>query len=312
MSKQYTIDFGDPDFSDMDFGRPVTPAGDDMRSASLRMQLRDKESLFDGTIYYMSFGSGSSGNDLVGQLLGSLLQGRNLGEVGLSADEADFLDQDLIAQSEDYLAQNRFDASALTWTRKGGQQVLVLPEDQWDLVRDLELNVFVDDGEGYIDLGLDNVFDLNDDGDLLGEYDGTWLTVNGQVVAVYMLETHEETGETLARIPALLNDQRVNLIVWFSPDNDGEILGASPCYDEDTETATVARGLLDIEIGDVIDFICGYYDYGRNYQDDYYLGEPLTVTGPLVLRNMAIDNTDYIATYRFTDIYNNHYWTPSV
>ena len=62
MSKQYTIDFGDPDFSDMDFGRPVTPAGDDMRSASLRMQLRDKESLFDGTIYYMSFGSGSSGN----------------------------------------------------------------------------------------------------------------------------------------------------------------------------------------------------------------------------------------------------------
>lgn len=255
---------------------------------------------------------GSSNADLVGQLLGALLQGRNLDQVGLEGDQADFLDRDLIAQSQDYLAQNRFDPAALVWSQKGGQQVLSLPEDQWDLVRDIELNVFVDDGEGYIDLGLDNVFDFNDDGDLLGEYDGTWLTVNGQVVAVYMLETHEDTGETLARIPALLNGQRVNLMVSFAPDNDGEILGASICYDEDAETATVARGLLELQDGDVIDFICGYYDYERNYQDDYYLGDPLVVDGPLTLANLRLDNGSYLAAYRLTDLYQNHYWTPTV
>lgn len=267
------------------------------------------DSLFNAL---MGGSSGSSGSDPVGQLLGALLQGRSLPQVGLEGDQADFLDGELVKDSEAYLTQNRFDPAALTWTQKDGEQVLVLPEDQWALVQDIELNVFVDDGEGYIDLGLDNVFDLNGDGDLLGWYDGTWLTINGQVVAVYMLETNSDTGVTLARVPALLNGQKVDLMLSFAPDNDGEVLGAALRYDEMAETSTVARGLLELQDGDVLDFICGYYDYDRNYQDDYYLGEPLTVDGPLTLANMRLDNAAYTATYRLTDIYHNHYWTPAV
>jgi len=48
-----------------------------------------------------------------------------------------------------------------------------LPEAQWKLVQEIEQNVFVDDGEGFIDLGLDNVYDYNADGDLIMKYDGT-------------------------------------------------------------------------------------------------------------------------------------------
>ncbi len=265
-------------------------------------------SLFDALLG----GSYSSGGDVLGSLLGDLLQGRGLDQVGLTGEEGDFLDTQLMADSVDYLAQNRLDPARLVWSQKDGQTVLALTQEEWDLVQDVALNVFVDDGEGYIDLGLDNVFDLNSDGDLLGEYDGTWLTVNGQVVAVYVLETHSETGETLAYIPAMLNGQRVDLMVSFAPDNEGEILGAAPRYDRESETATVARGLLELRDGDVIDFLCGYYDYDRTYQDDYYLGEPLTVDGPLVLANMAIDSADYVATYRLTDLYHNAYWTPAV
>lgn len=61
MSRQYTIDFGDPDFSLFD-SRPTTPANSDMRSADLRARLRSEEKSFDGTLFYISFGSGSSGN----------------------------------------------------------------------------------------------------------------------------------------------------------------------------------------------------------------------------------------------------------
>ena len=32
---------------------------------------------------------------------------------------------------------------------------------RWAMVHDLELNVFYDDGEGYIDLGLDNVYEFD-------------------------------------------------------------------------------------------------------------------------------------------------------
>lgn len=61
MSLQYTIDFNDWELPDGS-GRPSTPANSDMRSAALREQLRGAGEIFDGTLYYISFGSGSSGN----------------------------------------------------------------------------------------------------------------------------------------------------------------------------------------------------------------------------------------------------------
>ena len=39
----------------------------------------------------------------------------------------------------------------------------------------MEMNVFLDDEKAFIDLGLDNVYEYNDDGDLIMEYDGTYL-----------------------------------------------------------------------------------------------------------------------------------------
>lgn len=58
---QYTIDFGEWDIAALD-RRPETPANSDPRSAALRDKLSREGSPFDGTIYYISLGSGSSGN----------------------------------------------------------------------------------------------------------------------------------------------------------------------------------------------------------------------------------------------------------
>jgi len=46
-----------------------------------------------------------------------------------------------------------------------------MSEEQWSLVQQMEMNVFIDDGEGFIDLGLDNVYEFNEDGDLVMEFD---------------------------------------------------------------------------------------------------------------------------------------------
>lgn len=71
-----------------------------------------------------------------------------------------------------------------------GQRVLALTDDQWDLVQFMEMNVFVDDGEGFIDLGLDNVYEYAADGDLCDYY-----TSDGQYTDTFLLgDPYTATG----------------------------------------------------------------------------------------------------------------------
>ena len=158
------------------------------------------------------------------------------------------------------------------------------------------------------------MFSFDESGNLIGTWDGSWLSVNDQPVAYYHTTTIEtEEGATYTGyIPAFLNGQRVKLMVIFDPENeDGFIAGAEPDYDELTETSTVARGLIEIKDGDKIDFICDYFTYDGVYDDSYYLGDQLTVSGDLVISNTILGQ-DGVALYRFTDIYQQNYWTEAV
>lgn len=215
----------------------------------------------------------------------------------------------------DYIAANRFDTSNLVWLQDGGQYKMSLSDDQWALVTDLELNVFVDDGEGYIDLGVDNVFDIDDDGNLIGEYDRTWFSIEGQPVAFYHMDTAEVDGEYVitSYVPAMLNGERVRLLVVFDGEHpDGYLVGANTDYNNG-ETETVAKNVTEIKTGDQIDFICDYYTYDMGYVDSYYLGNTLTVDDDLEIGYIVLDNdVETIASYKFTDIYQQVYWTPEI
>ena len=83
---------------------------------------------------------------------------------GLTNSNVDFLSNKNLEPEElsFCLAQNRFAPENLVWDiRQDSGPVLRLEESQWELVQELELNVFYDDGEGFIDLGMDNVFEFN-------------------------------------------------------------------------------------------------------------------------------------------------------
>lgn len=264
-------------------------------------------------------GSGSSGgisSTAILELLGSFLSS-DFGSIsGLDASNVGFLSGKSLDSEEiaAYLAAHQFDASALKWEiGADGSHSMVLAEDQWELVQSLELNLFYDDGEGYIDLGMDNVFSFDENGALIGDTDRTWLAINGQPVAYYYLDTVEE-GEDYTitgRVPAMLNGQRVDLMLVFDRENPyGYLAGA--CYDyADGETETVAKSLAEPQVGDRLEFLCDYYSYLGEYQDSYYLGEPMTVTEEMVISNVDVGEGDVRVTYRFTDIYNQSYWTPA-
>jgi len=256
-----------------------------------------------------------TGADAVEMLLNAFLEKGDFSSITGGKAAPAWLDVNRMKSSVDYYKDNRLTASDLVIEEKGGQRVLSLTEDQWALVQTMEQNVFIDDGEGFIDLGLDNVFEYNDDGDLVMEYDGTWLTLNGNIVSYYMMsdDRYGDTYSTKGRVPAMLNGQLVDIIVVF--DNDypnGRVLGAQKKYDPATETETVAKGLIDIVRGDKIDFLCDYYTYDGEYSDTYYLGKQYTATGEWTVENLKLTNRNYQMTYRITDIYNNKYWTPSV
>ena len=197
--------------------------------------------------------------------------------------------------------------------KKNGENVLVLSEDMWEQITDAELNVFVDDGEGYLDLGLDNVLDYNEDGDLIDAWNGTWLTICGQPVALYPIsdEDVDDNGLyiTTKFTPVLLNGERVNLVLEFNEETDMDsVLGAQDVL----ATGVQAKGYRALEPGDVIQPVCDYFTYDGTFAAQYTLGDPFIVPEDAVLPvvNKTITGGRMLYTARLTDIYQANYWLP--
>ena len=257
--------------------------------------------------------SGTASSDLTSQLLTTLLTS---GMSSLTNGSTNFLDDRAMSLEDtvDYIADNQFDTSALVWKTDKDAPYITISKDQWSYVTDLEMNMFYDDGEGYIDLGLDNMFKIDDDGNLIAETDKTWLAINGQPVAYYHTTTVEDGDDytITGYVPAMLNGERVNLLLTFDQDNPyGFIAGVVTDYNgEDTET--VAKAESGLEVGDTLEFLCDYYTYDGDYKDSYYLGEPMKVTDDMEISNVKVGEGDVLITYKVTDIYGQEYWTPIV
>ena len=259
-------------------------------------------------------GTGSNGStEMIEQLLGTFLSGDFSTISGLMEGNSDFLSGRVLDENQmaRYIAANTFDGSALRWDSYGR---ISLPEEQWALVQTLHANMFYDDGTGFIDLGMDTVYEFDDYGNLLTPSEITWLAVNDQPVAYY----HESTVDDgthyciTVRIPVLYNGDRAELVVQFTDtDPYGSVVGVRRVY-KNGETATVAKTMDTVQDGDVIDFLCDYYSYEGRYLDSYMLGEQLTVDGELIISDVYVDADAARLTYCFTDIYNQQYWTNPV
>ena len=271
-------------------------------------------SLFD----LLGSSASSSSSSAIGDILGSFLGGGSgsgsaLGSILGGLTGTNFLSGKVMSVKDtaDYISSNYFDDSALKWRESNGKYLMYLDEEQWDLVHALDMNMFYDDGEGYIDLGLDDVFDWTDDGKLIARTDRTWLAINGQPVAYYHMDTTDDgkTCTRTGRVPALLNGDRVNLWIVFDDAHPyGYIAGAAADYDENTSDV-IAKNMTELEIGDTLEFLCDYYTYDGDYVDSYYLGEKMKVTSKMEVSNVDVGSGNVRLMYRFTDIYNQPHWS---
>ena len=281
-------------------------------------------------------GASSSGYDLTG-LLEGFLGGGDFGAIpGLSSGNTGFLFGRSISTEDTaaYIAANHFDPTKLTWTQNAaGEYVIALPEEQWAMVEGLALNLFLDDGEGYIDLGLDVVFQWDEDGALLAPQERNWVAINDHPVAYY----HEYAVDNgfYGYVPAELNGERVELLIRFDGETgEGAVIGIRTVYEdqelqelpktqtepgepvdlENTSDADAQTNIRLLQPGDRLDFLCDYYRYDGTYENSYYLGAPLIIGEDGVkVENVPLDESDRpVYTFRFTDLYQQHYWTESL
>lgn len=265
--------------------------------------------------------TGSSGGsaDMIGQLLGAFLGSTSDRSIaGLDSSNTAYMNDTALSADEtaEYISANYFDPTNLVWEKNSsGEYIMELPESQWELVHTLDKNLFYDDGTGYVDMGLDNVYTFDDDGNLIADTDDTWVAIDGQPVAYYHTDTTEFGDDKYSisgYVPAYLNDERVNLIIVFDSENpNGYIAGASTDY-VNSETDTVAKNMIELEAGDTLDFICDYYTYDGTYSDSYYLGEQMIVSDNMEISNVSVGDGNLKISYCFTDIYNQVYWTESI
>ncbi len=264
-----------------------------------------------------SSNSYSGSSDEIAALLNAFLGGGYGSVNGLSGSNTNFLTGRAMSTEDtvEYISDNFFGSASLTWNEEAGEYKMSLSDEQWDLVHELDLNMYYDTGKGYVNLGYDNLFSFDENGSLVADTDRNWLSINGSPVSYFHMDTIDD-GENYTitgRVPALLNGERVELILVFDNDNPyGFVAGALHRYDEETETLTVAKNLTEIKDGDTLDFLADLYSYDGEFTANYYIGEQLVVDGELEISNDDIGDGDVIITYRFTDIYNQEYWADSI
>lgn len=220
-------------------------------------------------------------------------------------------------ESEEYFNDDfeLSDYGELEIFEKGDYYALSMSDEDWDNITDIGLQVLVDDGEGYIDLGEDSVYSFDDDGDLIIEFDNTWVALNGQTVPFYT-EYYVEDGNkysTYGYVPATLNDEEeIEIMVyWDSEHPDGYVTGYRLAQAQNT-LATPQKGLKQFNDGDVIDFSCDFYTYDGEHNGVYSFGEPITYNGELEVSYEDIGENNTLIYYNLKDIYNNTYSTETV
>ncbi len=222
-----------------------------------------------------------------------------------------YVEETATAYEESYSSEELDD---LVIDEKGDGYVLSLTDEQWEDITDIELQVLLDDGEGYIDLGSDNVFNFDEDGDLMVEFDYTWVAIDGVTVPYYVEEETIGSGDvwsTYGKVPAFLNDEYVEIIVhWSNERPEGFVEG----YRKHTETGEpVGKGLFPLKPGDKVEWVIDYYDYDGGYQDYYIFGDVYTVPEEEpVVSYEYVGDMDALIYFVLKDIYNNNYETEAV
>ncbi len=175
----------------------------------------------------------------------------------------------------------------------------------------LMMDVSDPDMEYYVDLGYtqDVIVDWNQ-GKLYGLFDGTWPTLDGQMVCIYDQVANENYVRSL--IPVTLNGEETYLLVVFDENNPGGVVvGSTEGYSDE---GMPARGYEALAAGDVVvpQYELIYWDENGDEQYEPFEGDPVTVgaDGALAFGYDAVETeADYVYGFCLNDVFGDYQYT---
>lgn len=215
---------------------------------------------------------------------------------------------------ESYYETYSADLSLLETTEVDGRWVLELSEEDWEIVNDAAMQMFAVYDGFYVDMGLDDYCEFDDYGNLIVEYDQTWVALDGQVVPFFH-ESYTSDGDsffTCGSVPCVYNGIDAEIVlVWDTEHPSGYAAGVRPVYTD----SMAAKGLYDICDGDTFQVYYDIYDEDLNYVETMTLDDEIfTVQDSLEVgyADAAEQLGDTFIYYVLEDIYNNTYYTDSI
>ena len=215
---------------------------------------------------------------------------------------------------ESYYETYSADLSLLETTEVDGRCVLELSEEDWEIVNDAAMQMFAVYDGFYVDMGLDDYCEFDDYGNLIVEYDQTWVALDGQVVPFFH-ESYTSDGDsffTCGSVPCVYNGIDAEIVlVWDTEHPSGYAAGVRPVYTD----SVAAKGLYDICDGDTFQVYYDIYDEDLNYVETMTLDDEIfTVQDSLEVgyADAAEQLGDTFIYYLLEDIYNNTYYTDSI
>ncbi|WP_303151130.1 clostripain-related cysteine peptidase [uncultured Ruminococcus sp.] len=215
---------------------------------------------------------------------------------------------------ESYYETYSADLSLLETTEVDGRWVLELSDEDWEIVNDAAMQMFAVYDGFYVDMGLDDYCEFDDYGNLIVEYDQTWVALDGQVVPFFYesYTSDEDSFFTCGSVPCIYNGIDAEIVlVWDTEHPSGYAAGVRPVYAD----SVAAKGLYDICDGDTFQVYYDIYDEDLDYVETMTLeDEVFTVQGSLEVgyADAAAQLGDTFIYYVLEDIYNNTYYTDSI
>lgn len=214
------------------------------------------------------------------------------------------------AGDETYDVQNPFAGA----TTDEAYSVTLTAEDMEHLSyaeASLMMDVSDPDFECYVDLGYtrDVIIDWNNN-KIFGLFDGTWPTLDGQMVCIYDQVANEKFIRSL--IPVTVNGMETYLLVVFDETNPGGVVvGYTEGY---TDAGQPARGYEKLSPGDIVipQYELLYWDENDEQQTEVFEGDPISVaadgTIPFGYEDVETE-ADYVYGFALNDVYGGYTYT---